>query len=88
MKGKRTQEVREELTKEGMSGPQMELLSQHKSFPGNRPTNSFVFTKVTPFMLGVLIAMYEHKIFVQGAIWEINSYDQWGYAWDVCLFRY
>jgi len=78
MKGKTAQQVKEELIKEGMSGPKLELLSQHKSFPGNRPTNSFVFTKLTPFMLGVLIAMYEHKIFVQGAIWEINSYDQWG----------
>lgn len=48
-------------------------------FEGNRPTNSIVFKKLTPFTLGALIAMYEHKIFVQGVVWDINSYDQWGY---------
>lgn len=80
MRGKTSDEVRKELLKEGVAnGPHLELLAQHKSFPGNRPTNSFVFTRLTPFMLGALIAMYEHKIFVQGAVWEINSYDQWGY---------
>ena len=47
-------------------------------FEGNRPTNSIVFQKLTPFILGMLIAMYEHKIFTQGVIWDINSYDQWG----------
>uniref|UniRef100_A0A671EE87 Glucose-6-phosphate isomerase n=1 Tax=Rhinolophus ferrumequinum TaxID=59479 RepID=A0A671EE87_RHIFE len=50
----------------------------HKVFEGNRPTNSIVFTKLTPFILGALIALYEHKIFVQGIIWDINSFDQWG----------
>lgn len=48
-------------------------------FEGNRPSNSILVEKVTPFILGALIAMYEHKIFVQGCIWDINSYDQWGY---------
>ena len=47
-------------------------------FEGNRPSNSILVEKVTPFTLGVLLAMYEHKIFVQGCIWDINSYDQWG----------
>lgn len=47
-------------------------------FEGNKPTNSLVFQKLTPFMLGQLIAMYEHKIFTQGIVWDINSYDQWG----------
>uniref|UniRef100_A0A8C5PFF3 Glucose-6-phosphate isomerase n=1 Tax=Leptobrachium leishanense TaxID=445787 RepID=A0A8C5PFF3_9ANUR len=50
----------------------------HKVFEGNRPTNSIVFPKLTPFLLGTLISMYEHKIFVQGVIWDVNSYDQWG----------
>lgn len=47
-------------------------------FEGNRPTNSIVYPKLTPFILGLLIALYEHKIFTQGVIWDINSYDQWG----------
>ncbi|HEY3235291.1 MAG TPA: hypothetical protein VGJ84_11250, partial [Polyangiaceae bacterium] len=50
----------------------------HKCFSGNRPTNSFLFNKLTPRSLGRLIAFYEHKIFVQGIIWNINSFDQWG----------
>jgi len=55
-----------------------EGLRPHKFFPGNRPTNMILAKKLTPFTLGVLIALYEHKIFVQGAIWDVNSYDQWG----------
>lgn len=54
------------------------LLIYHKTFRGNRPTNSFVLPRLTPFTLGLLIATYEHKIFVQGQIWNINSYDQFG----------
>ncbi|XP_070616758.1 glucose-6-phosphate isomerase [Erythrolamprus reginae] len=78
MKGKTTEEARQELQAAGMSGETLEKLLPHKVFEGNRPTNSIVFTKLTPFMLGALIAMYEHKIFVQGIVWDINSYDQWG----------
>ena len=55
-----------------------DLLTYHKTFRGNRPTNSFVLPRITPFTLGLLIATYEHKIFVQGQIWNINSYDQFG----------
>ncbi len=55
-----------------------ELLIYHKTFLGNRPTNSFILPRITPFILGFLIATYEHKIFVQGQIWNINSYDQFG----------
>jgi len=55
-----------------------ELLIYHKTFRGNRPTNSFILPRITPFTLGLLIATYEHKIFVQGQIWNINSYDQFG----------
>ena len=50
----------------------------HKTFPGNRPTTSILFTKLTPRTLGMLIAMYEHKIFTQGIVWDIYSFDQWG----------
>ena len=62
--------------------PSYSLLLNHQQFSGNRPTNSFIFTRLTPYMLGCLIAMYEHKIHVQGAIWNINSYDQWGWGFS------
>uniref|UniRef100_A0A7M4EAH1 Glucose-6-phosphate isomerase n=1 Tax=Crocodylus porosus TaxID=8502 RepID=A0A7M4EAH1_CROPO len=78
MKGKTTDEARKELQAAGLSGDTLEKLLPHKVFEGNRPTNSIVFTKLNPFILGALIAMYEHKIFVQGVVWDINSYDQWG----------
>ena len=78
MKGKTAEEVRSELGRAGLSGRELEDLLPHKVFEGNRPTNSFLFRKLTPRMLGMLIAMYEHKIFVQGVIWNINSFDQWG----------
>ncbi len=78
MKGKTAEEVRKELEKEGMSGEALEKLIPHKVFTGNRPTNSFLFPKLTPKTLGMLIALYEHKIFTQGIIWNINSFDQWG----------
>lgn len=55
-----------------------EEIRPHKYFPGNRPTNVLLAKKLTPFILGALIATYEHKIFVQGTIWNVNSYDQWG----------
>ncbi|XP_053305626.1 glucose-6-phosphate isomerase [Spea bombifrons] len=78
MKGKSTEEAKKELQATGLSGEALEKLLPHKVFEGNRPTNSIVFTKLNPFILGALIAMYEHKIFVQGVVWDINSYDQWG----------
>ena len=70
MCGKTEDQVRKENVPEN--------LVSHKVFEGNRPTNSIVCNKLTPFALGALVAMYEHKIFVQGAVWGINSYDQWG----------
>jgi glucose-6-phosphate isomerase len=78
MKGKTESEVRAELTAAGMKGSELEKLLPHKIFAGNKPTNSIMFKKLTPRTLGMLIAMYEHKIFVQGIIWNINSFDQWG----------
>ena len=78
MRGKTTEEARAELVKEGKSGAELEELAIHKTFPGNRPTNSFLYPKLTPAVLGSLIALYEHKIFTQGAIWDVNSFDQWG----------
>lgn len=78
MCGKTEQAVRSELEKTGLTGDKLEKLVQHKVFTGNRPTNSIVVKKVTPFTLGSLIAIYEHKIFTQGIIWDVNSFDQWG----------
>jgi glucose-6-phosphate isomerase len=78
MLGKTREEARIELEAQGMSGEALEDLLPHKVFQGNRPTTSIMFDKLTPYTLGKLIALYEHKIFVQGIIWDINSYDQWG----------
>ncbi|KAI3646463.1 hypothetical protein MP228_009391 [Amoeboaphelidium protococcarum] len=76
MKGKSEQDVRAEMQKSGAAVD--ENIVQHKVFEGNRPTNSIMFSQLTPATLGALVAMYEHKIFVQGIIWNINSFDQWG----------
>ena len=78
MLGKTPEQARAELEKQGMSGDVLEKLLPHKVFEGNRPSTSILFDKLTPNTLGKLIALYEHKIFVQGIIWDINSYDQWG----------
>ena len=78
MNGKSEEEVVEELRKAGKSESQIAELAPFKVFDGNRPTNSILLKKVTPFSLGALIAIYEHKIFVQGIIWNIFSFDQWG----------
>ncbi len=78
MRGKNETEVREELAATSKSEDEIKALLPHKVFPGNRPTNSLLYPSMTPRMLGMLIALYEHKIFVQGIIWNINSYDQWG----------
>jgi len=78
MKGKTADEARAELESSGLSGADLDELVPHKVFEGNRPTNSILVHKLTPYTLGALLALYEHKIFVQGAIWNINSFDQWG----------
>ncbi len=78
MRGKTPAETRAELMAQGITGSQLELLSAAKMFPGNRPTNSFLVKAITPQTLGALIALYEHKIFTQGVIWDINSFDQMG----------
>ncbi len=78
MKGKTENEAGTELKAQGFKGKELTKLLPHKVFTGNKPTNSIIFPKLTPRVLGSLIAMYEHKIFVQGVIWNINSFDQWG----------
>ncbi len=78
MNGKTKDEVIAELKAAGKTAEEIEKLAPFKEFDGNRPTNSFLLKKITPHSLGSLIAMYEHKIFVQGIIWNIYSFDQWG----------
>ena len=78
LRGKSAEEVRTELEGRGMQGEELERLTPHRVFPGNRPSNTFVLKQLDPRSLGALIALYEHKVFVQGAIWNINSFDQWG----------
>ncbi|MEN6409424.1 MAG: glucose-6-phosphate isomerase [Anaerolineaceae bacterium] len=78
MKGKTPEEARAELVAAGVTGNMLEMLTIAKTFPGNRPTNSFLYPKLTPEILGSLIACYEHKIFTQGIIWNVNSFDQMG----------
>ena len=78
MNGKTLSDVKEELKKAGLDKAAIAKLAPFKVFEGNRPTNSFLIKKITPFTLGQLIALYEHKIFVQGIIWNIFSFDQWG----------
>ena len=78
LNGKTKEDVIEELKRDGRNDDEIQKLYPHKVFEGNRPTNSILFSKLTPRVLGSLIAMYEHKIFVQGVIWNIFSFDQWG----------
>jgi glucose-6-phosphate isomerase len=78
MRGKTAEAVRADLAAQGISGERLERLVPAKTFAGNRPTNSFLFELLTPRTLGSLIALYEHKIFTQGVIWRINSFDQMG----------
>jgi glucose-6-phosphate isomerase len=78
MKGKSEDEVAADLRQAGKSEEEIAKLLPFKVFTGNRPTNSILVKKITPRTLGSLIAIYEHKIFVQGVIWNIFSFDQWG----------
>lgn len=78
MRGKTVQEAANELAKAGKSKEEINALKRYKSFSGNRPTNTIVIKKLDPYALGMLVAMYEHKVFVQGVIWNIDSFDQMG----------
>ncbi|HWJ86769.1 MAG TPA: glucose-6-phosphate isomerase [Pelagibacterium sp.] len=78
MLGKTEDEVHAELSADGLSKDEIKALLPHKVFPGNRPSNTIVYSKLDPATLGKLIALYEHKVFVQGVIWNVNSFDQWG----------
>ena len=78
MRGKTEAEARAELKAQGKSAAEIKALLPHKVFPGDRPTNSILVRRVDPYTLGMLVALYEHKVFVQGAVWGVNSFDQWG----------
>jgi glucose-6-phosphate isomerase len=78
MLGKTEEEARAELQAQGMQGAELEALLPHKVFPGNKPTNTLLFDKLNPHTLGMLVALYEHRVFVQSAVWNINPFDQWG----------
>lgn len=76
--GKTAEQVRAEMKAAGASEERIEALTAHRCFPGDRPSTTILYRQLTPFALGRLVALYEHKVFVQGVIWNVNSYDQWG----------
>ena len=78
MRGKTIDEVRLDLAAQGLAADDIERLAPHKTFTGNRPSNTILMEYLTPHSLGVLVALYEHKTFVQGVLWDVNSFDQWG----------
>lgn len=78
MQGKSQAQITDELVQQGMTLDQAQALAKHKYMPGNRPSNTLLMDKLSPKRLGSLIALYEHKVFVQGVIWQLNSFDQWG----------
>jgi len=78
MRGRTYDEALNELLTAGMDEERARWLAQHRTFPGNRPTNTLLMERLTPHTLGALIALYEHRIFTQGVVWGINSFDQWG----------
>jgi glucose-6-phosphate isomerase len=87
MKGKTIDEVRIDLQQQGLALAEIERLAPHKTFPGNRPSNTILMEYLTPATLGALIALYEHKTFVQGVLWDVNSFDQWGVELGKVLAR-
>ncbi len=87
MTGKTAGEVRADLTAQKLSEAEIDELVPHKTFPGNRPSNTILMDQLTPSTLGALIALYEHKTFVQGVIWDVNSFDQWGVELGKVLAR-
>jgi len=78
LRGKTTEEVLAEASTQGTDGKQAARLAAHRTFSGNRPSNTIVLSRLDPRSIGALVALYEHKVFVQGAIWNVNSFDQWG----------
>jgi glucose-6-phosphate isomerase len=85
MQGRTTEAARAELS--GIDPDEADRLAAHKTFPGNRPSTTIVMDRLTPEALGALLALYEHKTFVEGVIWDINSFDQWGVELGKVLAR-
>jgi len=78
MRGRTLEETTEAMLAMGMDPQRVRQLAPHRSFPGNNPSNTLLYPSLTPRVLGQIIALYEHKVFVQGVIWGLNSFDQWG----------
>ena len=78
LRGRNLDEARAIMAKKGLTGAELERQARHRVFPGNRPSVTLAYEKLTPFVLGQIIALYEHRVFVEGVILGINSYDQWG----------
>ncbi len=78
MRGRTLDEARAILVKKGLSGPELERQAAHRVFPGNRPSTLLLYPQLTPYVLGQIIALYEHRVFVEGVILGLNSFDQWG----------
>jgi glucose-6-phosphate isomerase len=78
LRGKTAEEALAEARAQGLSGEDAARLAAHRTFPGNRPSNTIVLPRLDPRSVGALVALYEHKVFVQGAMWNVNSFDQWG----------
>ena len=87
MRGKTLAEVRDEMNAAGMAAAEINRLGPHKVFPGNRPSNTILYRRLDPHTLGRIIALYEHKVFVQGVVWGINSFDQWGVEFGKTLAK-
>ena len=85
MRGKTRSEAKAELSSLYLSGQEQDFLAPQKTFPGNQPSNTLLLKEINPFTLGQLLALYEHKVFVQGVIWGINSFDQWGVEYGKVL---
>ena len=78
MSGRDLEAAREIAASKGFAGDMLEIQALHRTFPGNRPSTTLIYPKLTPNILGMLIALYEHRVFVEGVILNINSFDQWG----------
>jgi glucose-6-phosphate isomerase len=78
MRGKTEEEARAELRAAGAAAGEIDRLAPHKVFPGNRPSTTIMYRRLGPRTLGMLLALYEHRVFTMGAVWQINSFDQWG----------
>jgi glucose-6-phosphate isomerase len=78
LRGRSLEEARAIMAKKGLTGDELDRQARHRVFPGNRPSTTLLYPKLTPYVLGQIVALYEHRVFVEGVILGINSFDQWG----------